>query len=131
MFPFPLLELLGGEKPVPEGSGMCGGAGLASVDLEIYELLNRFGFLVGFIIVVENPNLRIGVRGAGVMEGEEIGESVAGAGAGVGAAERGRRRVVVGDAGEAFLKAESTETGDGDGGVAVAGGEAVGFGSHE
>lgn len=110
---------------------MCSGVGPASVELEIYELLNRFGFLVGFIIVVENPNLRIGVRGAGVMEGEEIGESVAGAGAGVGAAERGRRRVVVGDAGEAFLKAESTETGDGDGGVAVAGGEAVGFGSHE
>ena len=48
---------------------------------------------------------------------------------GVGAAEVGQGRGVVGgDAGEAFTEAEGAEAGDGDGGVAVAGGEAVGFG---
>ena len=82
----------------------------------------------------------------GVVAGEEIGEGAAGAdgagaaagggsgvgggraGAGLGAAEVWRGRVVVGgEASKAFAEAEGAEAGDGDGGVAVAGGEAMGF----
>ena len=153
MLPFPLLELLGG--CVPEGSGIPRGVPLAALQyFEIYELLHRLGFLVGIVVVVvvvvTNPNFRVRFVRAfgfpGVVAGEEIGEGAAGAdgagaaagggsgvgggraGAGLGAAEVWRGRVVVGgEASKAFAEAEGAEAGDGDGGVAVAGGEAMGF----
>ena len=70
----------------------------------------------------------VGKDGAGATVGGGSGVGGGRAGAGLGAAEVWRGRVVVGgEASKAFAEAEGAEAGDGDGGVAVAGGEAMGF----